>query len=418
MRENHNGNPHVVILGAGFGGLRAARELARKPVNVTLIDRNNYHLFQPLLYQVATSTISPDEIAYPIRATLRSSKNVNFFMAEVCAVDVDRKEIITDRGTVSYDYLVVALGGETNYYGIDSVKEHGFGLKSLDDGTAIRNHLLTQIEMASHEPDPAKRKALLTFVVVGGGPTGVECAGAISELVRVALRKDYPGLELDDVHVLLLEMEDRVLANMPASLSKRAADDLRRKHVDLRFGAAVESYDGSVVRLKDGTTIPASTVIWAAGVRASRLLDKFGLEQDRSGRIVAGPTLQVPGHPEIFVIGDAAFVKDKDGKPLPMLAPVAMQQAESVAKNILRLTKNEPLQDFTYRDPGIMATIGRSNAVVALGKIKIAGFIGWVIWLVVHIYQLIGFRNRLAVMLDWAWSYIFYERVSRLIGPS
>jgi NADH dehydrogenase len=310
------------------------------------------------------------------------------------------------------------VGGETNFYGLDSVKQNGFGLKDLEDATRIRNHLLAQFEMAVAEPDPQKRAALLTFVIVGGGPTGVECAGAISELVRTVLHKDYPTLNVDDVRVLLLEASEGIMSHLPADLGAITAKVLRGKHVELHTQTAVADYDGQVVSLKDGQRIPAYTLIWAAGVRASRLLDSLGLEQDRMGRVKVSNTLQVPGHPEIFVIGDAASLAGADGNLLPMVAPVAMQQASSAVENILRVISDKPALSFTYHDPGIMATIGRNQAVVHVGRWKLHGFLAWLMWLGVHIYQLIGFRNRLAVLLDWAWSYLFYERAARIIGPT
>jgi NADH:ubiquinone reductase (H+-translocating) len=410
--------PRIVIIGAGFGGLRAARAFAGKPVNVTLVDRNNYHLFQPLLYQIATSTLSPDEIAYPVRGSLRGRSNVQFHLGQVQSIDLPRKCVISDTARQPYDYLILAVGGETNFYGLDSVKQNAFGLKDLEDATHIRNHLLDQFELAVSESDPQKRAALLTFVIVGGGPTGVECSGAISELVRMVLHKDYPTLNVDDVRVLLLEASDRIMGHMPADLGEVTARVLRRKHVELHTQTAVADYDGQVVSLKDGRRIPACTLIWAAGVRASHLLDSLGLEQDRMGRVKVGNTLQVPGHPEIFVIGDAASLAGADGNLLPMVAPVAMQQASSAVENILRVIEGKPALSFTYRDPGIMATIGRNQAVVHVGRWKVHGFLAWLMWLGVHIYQLIGFRNRLAVLLDWAWSYLFYEHAARIIGPT
>lgn len=409
--------PHVVIIGAGFGGLRAAQALARRPVHVTLIDRNNYHLFQPLLYQVATSTLAPDEIAYPVRATLRGRQNLKFLLAEVQSVDLLNRCVHTRNGAVRYDYLILAAGGETNYFGIDQVRERGFGLKDLDDATAIRNHLLRQFELAVVEPDQQKRRAMLTFVVVGGGPTGVESAGAISELICTVLHKDYPGLDLKDVRVILLEAMDRLLTNLPETLSQSTLEALRRKHVEVQLGAQVAGYDGERVLLKDGQEIPARTLIWAAGVRASSLADTLGVEQDRLRRVRVAPTLQVPEYPEVFVIGDLASLDGPDGKPLPMVAPVAIQQARTAAENILRLLEGKEPEAFTYRDPGVMATIGRNQAVAWIGRWKVRGYLAWLMWLVVHIYQLIGFRNRLAVLIDWAWSYIFYERAARLIGP-
>ncbi len=410
--------PHLVIVGAGFGGLRAARALKNKPVEVTLVDRNNFHLFQPLLYQVATSTISSNEIAYPVRSTLRGMRNVHFHLGGVDCIDLDNRYIMTERGPISYDMLVLAVGGETNYFGMESVRQNSIGLKDLSDATRIRNHLLSQFEQAAHEPDSQKRKAMLTFVIVGGGPTGVESAGAVSELIRLVLSKDYPNLNIGDVRVILLEAMGKVLANMPEELSKATARALERKHVELQFGTAVAAYDGRVIRLKSGETIETNTLIWAAGVRASRLLDTLGLEQDRAGRVKVEPTLQVPGRPEVFVIGDAASFIDKDGNPLPMIAPVAMQQATIAAKNIVRRIEGQPLEEFTYRDPGVMATIGRNQAVAHVWGLKFRGFIAWLMWLGVHILQLIGFRNRLAVLIDWAWAYIFYERANRIIGPS
>jgi NADH:ubiquinone reductase (H+-translocating) len=317
-----------------------------------------------------------------------------------------------------FDYLVIAVGGETNFFGLDSVAEHGFGLKDLSDATAIRNHLLQLFETAVYESDPEKCRALLTFVIVGGGPTGVECAGALSELIRLVLRKDYPTLDIDDVRIILLEALDNLLISMPEELGQATTRVLERKQVEVRFHSTVANYDGQMVQLKDGTEIQSHTLIWSAGVRASRLLDDLSLEQDRAGRIKVTPSLQVPGFENVFVIGDAAHLLDESGKPLPMIAPVAIQQAPLAAKNIIHLLDGKPLQTFRYRDPGIMATIGRNQAVAHVWGLKIRGFPAWVMWVVVHILQLIGFRNRLAVLLDWAWSYLFYDRASRIIGPT
>jgi len=409
--------PHVIVIGAGFGGLRAARALRNAPVKVTLVDRNNYHLFQPLLYQVATSGLSPDEIAHPVRSIFRGQKNLSFHMGSVTGIDLKNKVVANESGSMPYDYLILAPGGVTNYYGLNAVEKAGFGLKDLDDATRMRNHLLEQFEKAAKEPDPVRRRALLTFVIVGGGPTGVETAGAISELIRMVQLKDYPGMDINDVRVVLLEAMDRLLGAMPEEQGKFTAGVLARKHVEVLFNTAVANYDGQEVKLKDGSSIPACTLIWAAGVRASRLLDTLGLPQDRMGRVKVTQTLQVEEYPEVFVIGDAANVTDPQGTPLPMLAPVAMQAGESAAKNIVRLIEGKALEPFVYRDPGVMATIGRNQAVAQLGRLKFRGFIAWVMWIVVHIYQLIGFRNRLAVLVDWAWNYFFYERAVRLIGP-
>jgi NADH:ubiquinone reductase (H+-translocating) len=408
---------HVVIIGAGFGGLRAAKALAGKSVTASLIDRNNYHLFQPLLYQVATSTLSSDEIAYPIRATLRGSRNVAFRLGEIRHIDLEKHCVTLDSGDLFYSELILAVGGETNYYGISGLEDTAFGLKDLQDATRLRNHILMQFEKAAVAPDPAARKSHLTFVVVGGGPTGIECAGAIIELIRTVMHKDYPEMRSSDVSVVLLEAMDKMLSSMPDELGQWTLEKLRRKHIDVRFKAVVSSYDGQTISLKDGSSLSAQTLIWAAGVRASPLLDTLGLEQDRLGRVVVGSTLQVPGHPEIFVIGDAAHALDEEGKPFPMLAPVAMQQAATAANNILKRHQGEPLQKFVYRDPGIMATVGRNQAVAFIKGMKFYGFIAWMMWLVVHILQLIGFRNRLVVLLNWFWSYLFHERSARLICP-
>lgn len=415
MNTQNLSYPHVVIIGAGFGGLRVARALSKEPVRATLVDRNNYHLFQPLLYQVATSMLGPDEIAYPVRATLRNDPDLAFHLGEVREIDLENRCVITNNRSLPYDYLVLAVGGETNYFGLDPSIPGVFGLKDLDDATRIRNHLLSQFEQAVTEQDPQKRRELLTFVIVGGGPTGVECAGAISELVRIVLKKDYPTLDEKEISILLLEAADRLLLNMPAELGQVTAQVLQRKHVDVRFKVMVTGFDGKEVRLKDGSIFPANTLIWAAGVRASRLLDTLGFAQDRSGRVIVNPTLQVPGHPEVFVIGDAAYLENKDGKPLPMIAPVAMQQAGTAAANIVQAMHNKPLRTFTYRDPGVLSTIGRNQAVAHLGRWKFHGVIAWLLWVVVHIYQLVGFRNRLAVLLNWAWDYLFYDRAIRLI---
>jgi NADH:ubiquinone reductase (H+-translocating) len=407
----------VVIVGAGFGGLNAARAFAGQPISVTLIDQNNYHLFQPLLYQVATSTLSPGEIAYPIRATLRRSRNVDFVLGNVQSIDLLRRCVRLDSGDVIYDQLILAVGGITNYFGVPGLEETAFGLKDLEDATTLRNHLLKQFEKAVLETNPAERKAMLKFVIVGGGPTGVELAGAVCELISTILHKDYPHVQSDEVQVLLLEALDRLMAHLPQEQGQWTLETLSRKGIEVRFRAAVSSYDGKIVQLKDGTAIAARTLIWAAGVRASHLLDSLGFEQDRLGRVKVNSFLQVPGHPEVFVIGDAAHALDESGQPLPMLAQVAMQQAAAAVKNILKMQNGEAPDAFEYRDPGVMATIGRNQAVVLLKGMKFYGFIAWIMWLVVHIMQLIGFRNRLVVLLDWFWSYIFYERAARLIGP-
>src|SRR5438874_2223801 len=404
----------VVVVGAGFGGLRVARSLRRAPVQVVLLDRNNYHLFQPLLYQVATAGLEPEEIAKPVRAILRGQKNFDFRMVEVTRVDFAAQRLDTSAGPMNYDFLVLAPGGETNFFGLDSMQRYGMGLKDIPDAVAIRNHVLTCFEQAMLEPDAERRRALLTFIVVGGGPTGVEMAGALSELIRLVLVKDYPRLNIKDVRILLLEATDRLLASMPERLREAAGKTLWRKWIDVRFGATVADFDGEQIRLKSGEIIPARTVIWAAGVRAAGLSARVGLPTARQGRIAVDPTLQVPGHPEVYVIGDAAY-REQNDDPLPMVAPVAIQMAETVARNIVRTLRNKPLQAFRYRDQGTLATIGRNAAVAHVFGLQLSGFPAWVMWLVVHIIQLIGFRNKLFVLLNWAWDYFFYERAARLI---
>jgi len=401
-------------VGAGFGGLRLARALRRAPVQVVLVDRNNYHLFQPLLYQVATAGLEPEQIAKPVRAILRRQKNFDFRMVEVSGVDFAQRRLDTSAGPIAYDYLVLAHGGETNFFGLDSMMKHGLGLKDIPDAVKIRNHVLTCFEQAMLETDAERRRARLTFIVVGGGPTGVEMAGALSELIRLVLVKDYPRLNIKDVRILLLEATDKLLAALPERLREAAVKTLWRKWIEVRFSAVVADFDGERVRLKSGEVIPARTVIWAAGVRAAPLSSRLGLPAGRQGRIPVEPTLQVPGHPEVFIIGDASYLEE-NGEPLPMVAPVAMQMAVTAARNIVRTLQGKPLETFRYRDQGTLATIGRNAAVANVYGIEARGFVAWVMWLGIHIIQLIGFRNKLFVLLNWAWDYFFYERAARLI---
>jgi len=408
--------PTVVIVGAGFGGLRAARALRTTPVQVVLLDRNNYHLFQPLLYQVATAGLEPEQIAKPVRAILRGQRNFDFRMMEVSGVDFAQRRLETSAGPLAYDFLVLAPGGETNFFGLEAMERHGFGLKDIPDAVAIRNHVLTCFEHAMLEPDPERRRAQLTFIVVGGGPTGVEMAGALSELIRLVLVKDYPRLNIKDVRILLLEATDRLLAAMPERLREAAGRTLWRKWIEVRFNASVADFDGERVRLKSGEVIPAHTVVWAAGVRATALNERLGLPTGRQGRIPVEPTLQVREHPEVYIIGDAAY-REENGEALPMVAPVAIQMGESVARNIARTLRGQALEPFRYRDQGTLATIGRNAAVAHVFGLNWRGFPAWVMWLVVHIIQLIGFRNKLFVLLNWAWDYFFYERAARLITP-
>jgi NADH dehydrogenase len=414
VREAHT--PVALIVGAGFGGLQTARKLANAPVHVVLVDKRNYHLFQPLLYQIATAGISPGEIAHPVRGILGQQKNFQFHLAEVQQFDLAGRRVKTNAGSFEYDYLVIAVGAETNHFGIESVSRNALNMKDLDDAIDIRNKVLCSFELADQERDPAIRRELLTFVVVGGGPTGVETAGALSELIRLVLVKDYPALDLNEVRILLLEAAEQILAGFPPHLREKAVKMLEAKHVEVCCNTAVQGFDGRTVVLKDAESLQAGTMIWTAGVRAASMLDRSGLPQARQGRLVVEPTLQLNDHPEVFVIGDAAYL-EADGQPLQMMATVAMQQGAFVAASIRRLLQRQPLKPFRYQDPGSLATIGRNQAVIRLGRVTLSGFIAWLIWVVVHIYRLIGFRSRFLVMIDWIWDYFMYERGIRLITP-
>ncbi len=405
----------VVIIGAGFGGLQAAKALADAPLHVTLIDRQNYHLFQPLLYQVATAALSSDDIAYPIRGILSKQKNLEFILANADGIDFDRQTLDTTVGEVAFDFLILAPGSQTNYFGNHSLQETSFGLKNLSDANGIRNHILLQFEEATQTTDLQTREALLTFVVCGGGPTGVEMAGAISELVRLVLKKDYPQIDFNDVRVILLEATGELVSHLQERLSQATISALKRKQVEVLLNRMVKDYDGKNIQLDQGDTIAARTFIWTAGVRAAGLVDTAGLAQSKQGRAVVRSTLQLPAHDNVYVIGDSAYFESADGVALPMTAPVAMQQARHAAKNILAQLSGKSLLPFQYHDPGMMATIGRNQAVVQIGRFQFRGWPAWLIWLFVHLIQLVGFRNRLVVLIKWAWEYIFYDRSARLI---
>lgn len=411
---NQQQKPHIIIIGAGFGGMRAARKLSKSDVRITLIDKHNYHLFQPLLYQVSTATLSIDDIAYPVRAMIKNRKNIFFRMGEVTKIDLAAKTVSIGTNELGYDYLILAPGGTTNFFGLDSIEKNSFGLKTLDEAVSIRNHILHKFELASYETDPAKRRALLTFIVVGGGPTGVESAGALSELIYLVMAKEYPTLNFKEVRIVLVEASDKVLAAMPEELREATIEKLIRKHIEVRLCVQVTDYDGQRLALKGGEIIPTYTVIWAAGVKASPLAAALDCQHDAAGRIIVNEYLQLPGHPEAFAIGDAVHFQ-QDAQPLPMIAPVAIQQAETAGENIASLLSQRDLQAFTYKDVGSMATIGRNAAVVSMGKLNLAGFIAWSIWLFVHILRLVDFRNRFVVCTKWVWEYLFYERLVRLI---
>ena len=406
--------PRVVIAGAGFGGLTCARAFRNAPVDVLLVDRNNYHLFTPLLYQVASALLDPGEIARPVRALIRPYSNVEFRQAEVTGADFDGRVLATNRGPIPYDYLVLATGSQGDYFGNLSLARHAFGLKGLDEGLALRNRILSQFEASRWVTDVQKRRSMLTFAVVGAGPTGVELAGALSELIRLVLRKDYRDLDLGEVHVLLLEAAGAPLGTFEPRLREAARRSLEKKHVELMLGAKVESVSDESIRLAGGVEIPAGTIVWTAGVRASVLGQALGVQLGRQSRINVEPTLQLTGHPVVFVIGDLAGATDR-GAPLPMLIPVAMQEGRHVAATISELVANGGAKAFRYKDPGIMATIGRNSAVAELGAVHLSGFLGWLMWLAVHLVNVISFRSRILVLVNWAWDYLFYDRPIRLI---
>ncbi|HSK66783.1 MAG TPA: NAD(P)/FAD-dependent oxidoreductase [Anaerolineales bacterium] len=407
--------PHIVIIGAGFGGLEAAKKLAKAPVRITIIDRYNYHLFQPLLYQVAIAGLVPSQIAYPLRWIFRKQSNVDFHMAEVTSIDFESRYVKVEGSVIAYDYLILAVGGQTNFFGMTEVEHHGFQLKNVASAVETRNHLLRMFEEASREVDLERRRALLTFVVVGGGPTGVETAGALAELITHVMAKDYPYMDLNDVRVLLIEAASSLMLAYPDELRKATYDLLRSKNVEIMLNTRLLDYNGLHVTLADETMIPTHTLIWTAGVRSAEITDRLGVPQAAGGRIRVEPTLQLPGHPEVFVVGDAAYLENGNGQPLPMLATVAQQEARAAAGNLQKIIKGETPRPFHYKDPGLLATIGRNAAVARIWGMSFSGFIAWVIWVVLHIYRIIGVRNRLLVLINWAWDYIFYENQVRLI---
>ena len=411
MKSNR---PRVVIAGAGFGGLTCARALRRSPVDVLLVDRNNYHLFTPLLYQVAGALLDPGEIARPVRQLIRPLKNADFLQAVVNGVDFEARKLLTDHGPIDYDYLVLATGAQSDYFGNLDLAEDTMGLKNLDEGLAVRNRILSQFEASRWAKDPAVRRRQLTFAVVGGGPTGVEMAGAISELTRLVLHKDYRDLDTNEVRVVLIEAAPYVLGPFVPSLRLAAQRSLERKGIDVMLKTRVESVAEGCIKLSTGQEIAAETVIWTAGVKGSDVGKITGLPLTRQARIKVDRTLQVPGHPVVFVIGDLAGAQD--GQSLfPMLIPVAMQEGRHVAATITDMVRGGGASDFRYKDPGIMATIGRNSAVAQLGWLHLAGFPGWLLWLGVHLVNVISFRSRLVVLVNWAWEYLFYDRPVRII---
>jgi NADH dehydrogenase len=406
--------PRVVIIGGGFGGLYAARALKRAPADVTLLDRRNHHVFQPLLYQVAMAALSPGDIASPIRWILRKQANVEVLLADAIGVDLPRRAVLLTDGEVTYDYLIVASGATHAYFGHDEWRPLAPGLKTLEDALQIRRRVLLAFERAERETDTARRAALLTFVVIGGGPTGVEMAGALAEIARESLARNFRHFDPGSARIILLEGGPHLLAAFPASLRAFALADLQRLGVDVRLNSIVTGVAPGLVTV-GAESIVAETVLWAAGVAASPLGGSLGAPLDRAGRVRVEPDLTIPGHREIFVIGDLASLDDENGRPLPGVAQVAIQMGQHAVRNILRSIEGRPLRAFTYKDLGNMATIGRASAVADFGSFKLTGYFAWLAWLFVHLLNLIGFRNRLVVLVQWAWAYFSYQRAIRLI---
>jgi NADH dehydrogenase len=407
-------NPRVVIVGAGFGGLVAARALAGSPVRITLIDRQNFHTFQPLLYQVATAGLSPGEIAAPIRWILRSRRNIEVLMSEVQDFDLVRRVVKLPDAEIPYDYLIVASGASHAYFGHDEWEPLAPGLKTIEDALEIRRRVLLAFELAERAASDEKEQVQLNFVVVGGGPTGVELAGTLAEIAHRALTNEFRTIDPRKTKIVLLEGGPRILPAYPEDLSRSAEEQLKRLGVEVHTSAMVTNVTPGAVHM-GATQLPAAVSIWAAGVAASPLGKKLGAPVDRAGRVAVNPDLSLPGNPEVFVIGDLATLKDEHGKMLPGVAPVAMQEGKATAQNIAADLRGEPRKNFHYFNKGNLATIGRAAAVAEFGKIHISGFVAWLSWLFVHIFFLIGFRNRILVLVQWAWSYFTYERGARLI---
>jgi len=415
MQMPEPNRPHIVILGAGFGGLTAARALAKAPVDITLVDRQNHHLFQPLLYQVATAALSPADIAAPIRAIVKKHKNIRVVLGCAEAVDPACRTVALSHGhSLTYDQLVIATGARHSYFGRDDWAEFAPGLKTLDDATAVRRNVLLALEYAEIETDKAKRDALLTFIVIGGGPTGVEMAGAIAELSRTSVSMDFRSITPHCARVILVDSGDRLLKAFPEPLSRKAQAALESLGVEIKLGMRIKEVHDHGVRIGDAL-VPAQTIVWAAGVRASPAATWLGIEPDGSGRVPVGSDLRAIGHSDIFVIGDTAACAGPGGRSLPGVAPVAKQQGEHVARTIANDLKRRATPAFAYRDYGNLATIGRQRAVADFGKLRLSGFVAWLLWCTIHVWYLAGYRNRFVVGTNWLWSYITFERNARLI---
>lgn len=404
----------VVIVGAGFGGLRVARDLAGQGLDVRLLDRQNYHLFQPLLYQVATASVEQESIAHPVRRSIRGWEGVQFRLTEVEGVDLDARQVITPVGPLDYDILVMAAGAQTAFFGMETAAQHAFELKGLDDAVALRDRILSAFERAIMEEESDARRALLTFVIIGGGPTGVEFAGALAELITRVLAKDYPPELIAESRIVLVEMMDTILQPYPEKLRGYAQHRLDEMGVEVMLGTAVDEVLEDRVILEDGRVIPAYTVLWSAGVEAVPLAGRMGVEQNKGGRVVVGPELTLPDHPEVYVIGDMTHV-EQDGEPLPQMAPVALQMGGYVARHILAREAGRSISPFRYHERGIMTVIGRGKAVARIFGRQLRGFLAWLVWLGLHLAYLIDFRNRLLVLIGWAYDYLLFERKVGLI---
>lgn len=406
--------PHVMILGGGFAGLEAAKQLRRAPVDVTLIDRCNHHLFQPLLYQVAAAGLSATDIAAPIRQILRQQKNATVLLAEADSIDTNARRVrLHDHAAIDYDYLIVATGVTHSYFGHDEWARHAPGLKTLEEALEIRGRILSAFEHAEMEHDPAARRAWLTFAVIGGGPTGAELAGALAEIARHTLTRDFRRFDPGEARIVLVEGADQVLSGYPADLSAKAKSQLERLGVEVRISAPVTALDETGIWLGEDY-LEARTILWAAGVRATPIIETLGTPLDTAGRVPVNPDLTLPQHPEVFVVGDLATII-QDGEPVPGVAPAAIQQGRHTARNIRRAIQGREPLPFRYVDRGSMATLGRKAAVAVIGRLHLSGFVAWLAWLFVHIFFLIGFRNRFVVLFEWAWSYFTYQRNARLI---
>ena len=413
--------PRVVILGAGFGGLRAAQTLEKEPVDVLLVERNNYHAFLPLLYQVAAAELHPQDIAYPLRTLFARCPNVRVAFGHATRIDFEARTLEIDGRSERFDYLVLAMGSRTHHFGVPGAEHHGFGLKTLEEALALRNHVLVRFERALQLTDDGARRAALTFVIVGGGATGVEYAGALAELFRGPVARDFPALAEHEsargspARIVLIEATERLLAGLPARLSTYTLERLQRMGVEVRLSAPVSAVRADGVELAGGEFLPAETVVWTAGVRGD--LSALGPElAERGGRVLVRDTLQTLAFPAVYAVGDLARIDGSD-PPLPQVAPVAIQQGETAARNILRAARGEPPLPFRYRDQGTMVAIGRNHAVARVFGRSFDGFPAWILWSLVHIAKLVGVRNRLFVLASWAWSYLFFERIARLIVP-